>query len=70
MRIHPSSYCETRPLSNVIQIPPFIEQRDIDNARVTPIVQQFESYFDTHGTLFLDTPIVLLECRDHDAIYH
>ena len=61
-----TSYCETRPLSSVIQVTPFIEQRDIDHTRIPQMVTVFESQISATNEITLDAPIVLLECAAYD----
>lgn len=58
----PTTYTHARPVADVCALRPFVDQRDVDETRVVPILAKFKADVQQHAHLCLDTPIVLLEC--------
>ena len=61
--INSSSYVKIEPASQVCEIQPFIEQRDIDVSRLQPIIEKLKLNIKEHKEFRLDNPIVILECE-------
>ena len=58
----PTTYTHARLVADVCALRPFVDQRDVDETRVVPILAKFKADVQQHAHLCLDTPIVLLEC--------
>ena len=64
---NPTTYTDSRTVTEICAIHPFVDQRDIDSKRLKPIIAKLESDLEKHTQLYLDTPIILLECCDYGS---
>ena len=55
-----------RTIEDVCSTGPFIEQRDIDTSRLKSIRSIMEKNLKKYKSVFLDAPVILIECMDND----
>lgn len=63
----PTTYTELRAVADLCTVQPFVDQRDVDVARVVPIVAKFEADVNACGRIRFDTPVVLVECAKYGS---
>jgi hypothetical protein len=56
---------QLKRLKTITDINPFFEQRDIDKKRLKPLIEKFKKDLTDCGEIRLDTPLILLKCRDN-----